>query len=75
MSNAIDLKREPVQQIVLARNIGQVRLQELRSRAEQTLVEQFAVGQFQSRVFGRISLPLSILEQRVDDWIAAQQLR
>ena len=75
MSNAFDSKRGPVQQIWLARNIGQMKLQELRARAEQALAEQFAVRQFQPRVFGRISLPLTILKQRVDDWIAAQQLR
>jgi len=75
MSNAFDLTSEPIHQIGLARNIGQLKVQELRARAEQDLATQFAVRQFQASVLDNSSLPLSILEQRVDDWIGAQQLR
>jgi len=59
----------------LAYKIGQLKILELRSKAEAELGAAFDIREFHALILGSGSLPLSILEQRVDDWIAAQQLR
>lgn len=57
----------------LAYKIGQLKIRELRTRAEQTLGEQFDVRDFHSQVLTSGSLPLNILEAKIDRWIAVQQ--
>ncbi len=56
----------------LAYKIGQLKIQELRSKAEQTLGGRFDIKAFHSEVLTSGSLPLSILEDKIDRWIAAQ---
>ncbi|TRD11566.1 DUF885 domain-containing protein [Erythrobacter insulae] len=51
--------------------IGMIRIQELRGKAEKALGDDFDIRGFHDTVLGAGSLPLSILEQRVDQWIAS----
>jgi uncharacterized protein (DUF885 family) len=54
-----------------AYKIGMLKIQELRARAEESLGSKFDIRRFHDVVLGGGALPLSILEQRVDQWIAA----
>jgi uncharacterized protein (DUF885 family) len=53
--------------------IGMLKILELRSRAEETLGDQFDIRDFHDVVLGGGALPMLLLEARVDNWIAAQQ--
>lgn len=57
----------------LAYKIGQMKIRELRTRAETELGEKFDVRAFHDRVLGAGAIPLDILERRIDEWIAAQK--
>lgn len=59
----------------LAYKIGQLKIVELRRRAEQKLGERFDIRAFHDRVLGRGAVPLDILEQDIDAWIASRQKR
>ena len=52
--------------------IGMLKLLALRQQAESTLGKRFDIRGFHDAVLGGGSLPLPILEQRVNDWIATQ---
>ncbi len=49
--------------------IGMIKIQELRARAEETLGDKFDIRVFHDTVLGGGAMPLSILEQRADQWI------
>ena len=51
--------------------IGMIRIQELRAQAAEELGEDFDVRGFHDTVLGGGAMPLSILEQRVENWIAS----
>ncbi len=56
----------------LAYKIGQLKILELRSRAEQRLGERFDIRAFHDTLLGGGALPLDLLETRIDRWLADQ---
>jgi uncharacterized protein (DUF885 family) len=54
----------------LAYKIGMLRILEMRSRAQAQLGAGFDIRQFHAVVLGSGSLPLSILQKQVDNWVA-----
>jgi uncharacterized protein (DUF885 family) len=57
----------------LAYKIGQMKISELRARAEKELGQKFDVRKFHTAVLGDGALPLDVLEAKVDRWIASQR--
>ncbi len=57
----------------LSYKIGQVKILELRERAETELGEVFDVRAFHDEILGAGALPLDILEGRIDAWIENQR--
>lgn len=56
----------------LAYKIGQLKIRELRTRAEAALGDNFEVREFHKVILIDGALPLNLLEIKVDRWIAAQ---
>ena len=59
----------------LAYKVGELKLLELRHRAEKKLGDKFDERGFHDAVLLHGSLPLSVLDQRIDAWIATQSLK
>jgi uncharacterized protein (DUF885 family) len=53
--------------------IGEIRIRALRARAEERLGARFDLREFHDMLLGAGTIPLTVLEQRVDAWIAARQ--
>ena len=58
-----------------AYKIGMIRIQELRKKAEAELGDKFDIKGFHDSVLGGGALPLTLLERRVDQWIASQKAK
>ena len=56
-----------------AYKLGQLKILSLRERARTVLVEEFDIRAFHDLVLSGGALPLSILEKRVEQWIASQR--
>ncbi len=57
----------------LAYKIGELKIRELREYAETELGEDFDVRYFHDTVLENGALPLSVLEQKIKDWVAEQK--
>lgn len=57
----------------LSYKIGQLKIRELRTRAEQALGAHFDVRKFHNQVLNSGSLPLVLLEKKIDRWIKTKQ--
>jgi uncharacterized protein (DUF885 family) len=74
----VDVQSETDRYIVwpgqaLAYKIGQLKILELRERAKKELGAKFDVRKFHDEVLGAGALPLDVLEERIDAWIAAEK--
>jgi len=56
----------------LAYKLGQLKIVELRARAERALGDRFDIREFHEQVLGTGALPLTVLERKIEDWIASQ---
>jgi uncharacterized protein (DUF885 family) len=59
----------------LAYKIGELKIRELRARAEKQLGDKFDLRRFHDAVLGQGAVPLEALEAQIDAWIAAEKAR
>ncbi|MCH7989219.1 MAG: DUF885 family protein [Planctomycetes bacterium] len=57
----------------LAYKIGELKIKELRNRAEQQLGKRFDIRKFHDVVLGSGAVTLDILEMNLNNWIAEQK--
>ena len=56
----------------LAYKIGQLKIREIRDKAEAALGDKFNVKDFHSEILKDGAMPLSMLEAKLDRWVQAQ---
>ena len=59
----------------LAYKLGELKIRELRSRAEKQLGDKFDLRRFHDAVLGQGAVPLDTLEAQINAWIAAEKTR
>ena len=57
----------------LAYKIGELKIKELRAKAENALGPKFDIRKFHNALIDDGPLPLDVLEQRIDEWIKARR--
>ncbi len=57
----------------LAYKIGSMTIQRLKAKAQKEMGAKFDVREFHDQVLNTGALPLSVLEKKIDDWIAANK--
>jgi uncharacterized protein (DUF885 family) len=55
--------------------IGNIRIRDLRAKAEQALGAKFDIRRFHDAVLMQGSVPLDVLQAQIDDWITAEKRR
>ena len=53
----------------LSYKVGQLKIRELRARAEKQLGQRFAIREFHDQILESGCLPLKLLEEKIDRWI------
>jgi uncharacterized protein (DUF885 family) len=53
----------------LSYKVGQLKIRELRNRAEAAFGENFDIGEFHNKVLESGTVPLNLLEEKIDRWI------
>jgi uncharacterized protein (DUF885 family) len=61
--------------LALGYKIGELKIRELRTRAERALGPKFDLRRFHDAVLGQGSVPLDVLEAQIDAWIATEKAR
>lgn len=56
----------------LSYKIGQLKIRALRTKAEKALGDKFDIREFHSQILDSGSLPLVLMEEKIDSWIAEQ---
>jgi len=74
----IDIQNETDRYIVwpgqaLGYKIGQLKITELREKAKRELGEKFDIRGFHDEVLGAGALPMNVLEERINNWIAKKK--
>ncbi|MGV3480780.1 MAG: DUF885 domain-containing protein, partial [Sphingobium sp.] len=59
----------------LAYKLGELKIRELRDRAEKSLGGRFDLRRFHDAVLGQGAVPLDVLDAQVNDWIAGEAAR
>jgi uncharacterized protein (DUF885 family) len=59
----------------LGYKLGEIRIRELRKRAEEALGTKFDLRRFHDAVLAQGAVPLTVLESQIDAWVVAERAR
>lgn len=59
----------------LSYKIGQLKIRELRAKAESELGHKFKIAEFHDQILSAGNIPLSVLENKIMNWIAIEKLK